>query len=218
MITLSISNKSFREPNGCSKTIFRDLSLRLPEDVNSVAILGRSGSGKTTLLRILAGLDINYKGEYRLSEQALMQNYSEMAKFRLENIGYITQHFDLLSDRNVEQNIMLGIPKHIEKHEKVEECLNLVGLSGFQKKKIRELSGGEAQRVAIARSIAKNPMLLLADEPSGALDVETEENILDLFDQLKAQGIKMIIATHNNTVAKRCNIRLLLKDKKLISI
>lgn len=215
MILLEGIQKSFREPNGSERLLFEDLMFSLSSDVGSVAILGRSGSGKTTMLRIIAGLDITYSGSYTFCGKALEKKSSAMAAYRMKNIGFITQSYDLLFDRNVANNIALGMPWRSERCARVAECLELVGLAGFEKKTVRSLSGGEAQRVAIARALAKNPSIVLADEPSGALDEATEAGILDLFDNLKGKGIKFIIATHNKTVANRCDIQMIIQGKTL---
>jgi putative ABC transport system ATP-binding protein len=138
-----------------------------------------------------------------------------MSDHRFRNIGYITQQYDLLSDRNVVHNVAMGIQRRSDKFARASKCLEMVGLSGFEKKYIQKLSGGEAQRVAIARALAKEPEVILADEPSGALDEETESSILHLFDTLKAGGVKFIIATHNHTVANRCDAKFFLEGKRL---
>jgi putative ABC transport system ATP-binding protein len=216
MIVLENVRKSFREPNGARRVLLDGLCFALPPELGSVAILGRSGAGKTTLLRILAGLDTNYEGSYLYRGTPLPKKAAAMACHRLRNIGFITQRYDLLSDRNVIHNVSIGIQSHSDRSAHASRCLEMVGLSGFEKKQIRELSGGEAQRVAIARALAKKPEIVLADEPSGALDEDTENDILNLFDTLKDQGIKFVIATHNYTVANRCDAQLSLEGKRLV--
>jgi len=176
----------------------------------SIAIQGRSGSGKTTLINIIAGLMTTYNGEYYFeNEKMVIMSDGRRAKFRREKIGIITQHFDLLEDRNVKANIALGIA-HLrigrkEKKERIRKMLDYMGISGYEKKRIGELSGGEKQRVAIARALIKEPLIIIADEPTGALDEETRDQILDLFRKMIADGAQFIIVTHDDEVAKICN-------------
>lgn len=215
MIELRDVSKSFREPNGKERIIFKDLNFHIPVGAGSAAILGRSGAGKTTLLRILAGLDIDYSGSYLYSGSLLPKRSSVMAAHRLSSIGYITQYYDLLSDRNVLHNVAMGTSYNPNAITHAYMCLELVGLPDFGKKHIRDLSGGEAQRVAIARALVKNPRIVLADEPSGAMDEETENSMLDLFDTCKSKGIIIIIATHNHAVANRCDVRFSIENNRM---
>ncbi len=214
MIELDGIHKEFTEPDGSRRVLFDDLSLTI-ESEHSVAILGRSGSGKTTLLRILAGLDIAYKGRYTFEGSELERRSAAMAKYRREHIGVISQHYDLLSDRNVAQNVALAVAERKERAAVVTRCLERVGLGGFERKRVDRLSGGEAQRVAIARALAKKPQIILADEPTGALDEATEAEILGLFRSLQETGTVFIIATHNHTVAAQCEVQYQLEDRRL---
>lgn len=203
MITLKEINKSYK-----MRHVLDGLNLEINAR-ESIAIQGRSGSGKTTLINILAGLMTNYNGEY-LFENEVMNNMSDSrrARFRCEEIGIITQHFDLLEDRNVKANIALGL-SHLkigrnEKNEKIRKMLDYMGLAGYDKKRISELSGGEKQRVAIARALIKDPKIIIADEPTGALDEETRDQILNLFKKMIIDGTQFVIVTHDEEVAKIC--------------
>ncbi len=141
-----------------------------------------------------------------------------MAKHRLDHIGIVTQRYDLISDLNVVRNVKLALRGGPSADEEAEKALAAVGLSGFGTKRLRRLSGGEAQRVAIARAIVKAPELLLADEPTGALDEDTENEVLDLFTSLGDSGARLVIATHSTRVADSCDRRLLLEGNQLVEI
>ena len=175
----------------------------------SIAIQGRSGSGKTTLVNIISGLMTQYNGSYLFENEEMEQmSDSKRAKFRREQIGIITQHFDLLEDRNVKANIILGLShlklSHSEKKEKIRQMLAYVDLAGYEKKRINELSGGEKQRVAIARALIKKPKIIIADEPTGALDEETRDQVLNLFKKMITDGSQFVIVTHDDDVAQIC--------------
>ncbi|GAA3598549.1 ABC transporter ATP-binding protein [Klugiella xanthotipulae] len=215
MIRLEDVDKVVVEPNGLRRDLFRSLNFSLSPAHSSVAILGRSGSGKSTLLKILAGLDTRYQGKYFFEGEPLLKNGATMARYRRENIGIVTQSYHLLSDRNVVQNVLLGFSGK-KSIARAKECLALVQLEKFEKKSITQLSGGEAQRVAIARALVKNPRVILADEPTGALDEETENHILSVFSRLESEGHTLIVTTHNERVAGWCQSRLMLSDKKLV--
>jgi len=184
----------------------------------SVAIQGRSGSGKTTLLKIVAGFDTRYNGLYEFKGVTISKNPKKNIKFRKDTIGIITQNYNLLGDRNVQANIQLGLNEQSKNQNKdIEKMLSLVGLPGYSTKKISEISGGEAQRVAIARALIKKPAILLADEPTGALDEKTELEILELFKNIQNLGTKLIMVTHSNAVAEVCDGKYVLENKRLIS-
>lgn len=204
MIELVGVEKTFPESNGDGRSVFSSLSWSVPPDVSSCAIMGRSGSGKTTLLRILCGLDIDYRGVYRLAGIGLPRSRRAMARVRRERMGIVTQAYNLLSDRNVADNVALGACGERSK-PLVSDCLRRVGLEGCERKRISELSGGEQQRVAIARALIKSPQVILADEPTGALDEETEQVIMRLLTGAVSQNGLLIVATHNHTVADWCD-------------
>lgn len=203
MIKLTEINKSYK-----MRHVLDGLSLEVKAG-ETIAVQGRSGSGKTTLINIMAGLMTQYNGSYMFENEKMNEmSDSKRAKFRREKIGIITQHFDLLEDRNVKANIALGlahlkIPQK-EKREKIRKMLDYIGLAGYEKKRISELSGGEMQRVAIARALIKKPKIIIADEPTGALDEETKDQILDLFKKMMNDGSQFIIVTHDDDVAKIC--------------
>lgn len=218
LIELRKIRKTINESNGQSRVLFDDLDFNLSQHERSVALLGRSGSGKSSLLRILAGLDVRYTGEYRSLGRTLPQRADSMASYRLENVGIVTQAYDLINDLNVVQNVKLATPKAAGADLIAQQALIAVGLSDFAHKRISKLSGGEAQRVAIARAIAKKPAIVLADEPTGALDEGTEDEVLRLFKDLESAGTRFVIATHSNKVAESCDRRLILEKNRLVEV
>lgn len=216
MIALRDISKIIRQPDGSTRVLFDQLSFDLRDEDRSVAITGRSGSGKSTLLRILAGLDADYTGRYEYDARLLDRSPTRMAAHRLEHIGIVTQDYDLLADRNVLDNVRLGVPARSESIGRAHDALAAVGVDHLAGKRPRRLSGGEAQRVAIARAIAKRPSVVLADEPTGALDEESEDDVLALFDQLQELGTRFVVVTHSDRVAQRCGQRFRVEQKRLI--
>lgn len=214
-IDLTSVGKDITEANGEVRELFFDLEFSLPDVPTSVAIMGRSGSGKTSLLRILAGLDPRYSGEYYFDDEEVGRDPLKLARLRWTSIGYVTQHFDLLNDRSVLRNVMFGCPDRRIAKALSLECLERVGIASLANKRVNRLSGGESQRVAIARALAKQPRVLLADEPTGALDAETEEHILNVFEGVKSAGTSLVVATHSDKVAARCDRTLHLVDRQL---
>ncbi|MFB9776978.1 ABC transporter ATP-binding protein [Brevibacterium otitidis] len=216
MLTLENIHKTITEPNGEVRTLFDGLNLSISAGGAATAILGRSGSGKSTLLRILAGLDNDYSGTYAFNGRVLPRTAAARDRHRFEHIGIVTQDYQLLTDRSVRQNVMAGMTRRrADARELAADLLDLVGLSGYGRRRVGDLSGGEAQRVAIARALAKDPEIVLADEPTGALDADTENEILDLFEHLQETGVVFVIATHSEAVAERCQRRLRIDDAVL---
>ncbi|MBD8660581.1 ABC transporter ATP-binding protein [Frigoribacterium sp. CFBP 8754] len=215
LLGLQSLTKAVREPNGAMRPIFDSLTFTMASDERSVALLGRSGSGKTTLLRIIAGLDGRYDGQYVFQGTALAKHLDPLADHRRRHIGLVAQSYDLLDDFTVERNVLFGARGLEQPERRTREALALVGLEGMGKKPVTKLSGGEAQRVAIARAIIRRPTLILADEPTGALDEDTEGEILDLFTRLQESGTSFIIATHSPRVAAACHRRVMVADRRL---
>ena len=218
MIALEYIDKTYAEKNGETRVVFDGLDFCPGPQERSVAIMGRSGSGKTTLLRIIAGLDVDYGGRYLYDGETLPKNKAQMARFRREVVGVVPQSPMVLEDRNVLANVELAVPAGKDKSQVASECLAQVGLAGYGRVSGARLSGGEAQRVAIARAIAAGPRLLLADEPTAALDEKTEADILALFEQLVASGTRLIIATHNMAVANWCDAKYQIHDCRLARV
>lgn len=186
-----------------------------------IAIIGKSGSGKSTLLNILGGLDNVTKGTYLFNNKVVpLFDQKKLAKFRKDNIGFIVQYFALIEDMNVLENIALPLKYSNKTHQEIkkvtENILEKLGIKDKMYKYPNELSGGQKQRVAIARAIINNPKLILADEPTGALDEETEKTIMEIFKNLNKQGKTIIIVTHDSKIANQCNRIIRLSDGKIV--
>lgn len=190
-----------------SSTVLKGVNLSVYEG-EFLAILGPSGSGKSTLMNIIGCLDTPTSGEYILSGKKIgEQDEKALAKVRREEIGFIFQSFHLLSRQSALNNVALpmiyaGVNK-VKRLERAKEMLERVGLESRMSYRPNQLSGGQQQRVAIARAIAANPTILLADEPTGALDQKTGAQIVELFHQLNQEGRTIIIITHDENIAKQ---------------
>ncbi len=182
-----------------------------------VAIMGASGSGKSTLMNILGCLDQPTDGQYLLAGKDINEMDDEsLSQFRGRTIGFVFQAFNLIPQLTVEDNVAVplfyqGIDP-AERRERAIEKLSLVGLGERLGHRPRELSGGQQQRVAIARSLIAEPKVLMADEPTGNLDSRTGEEILTLFEKLHAGGMSILMVTHDDSVADRCERVIRLKD------
>lgn len=194
---------------GQKEYILKELSLDIKKG-EFVAIMGPSGSGKSTLLHILGGLDRPNEGTYQFQEHH-MERLSERkrAKVRNEQIGFVFQNFQLIANLSVYQNVILPLTYnkgfiHMKK-KKALEALKAVGLEHHIYKRPHQLSGGQKQRVAIARAIINQPSFILADEPTGSLDEENSNGVMDVFDALHQQGTTILLITHDQHVAKRAN-------------
>lgn len=191
-------------------------------DGELVAIIGKSGAGKSTLLHILACIDTYQDGDYFIDD-TVIKNLSERqyAKIRNEKIGMVMQDFALVEDFTAIENVLIPLnfskQKVSNKKEKAYDALESVGIKELAKKPCNKLSGGQKQRVAIARAIVNNPSLILADEPTGALDTKTSAEIMTLFKQLHEQGRTIIIVTHDMNVAQQCDRIIEISDGKIIS-
>ena len=182
-----------------------------------LCLIGRSGSGKSTLLHIIGLLDTFESGEY-LFDGSPVRELSDSRRAALRNaaIGFIMQDFALVSDRSVLFNVMLplmfGRTSLSQAKKLAAEALERVGIADQKNKRVNQLSGGQKQRVAIARAIVTKPKLILADEPTGALDSETGTAIMDLLCALNAEGITVIVATHDAQVMSRCKRSVRISD------
>jgi putative ABC transport system ATP-binding protein len=187
-----------------------------------VAIMGTSGSGKSTMMHIIGCLDRPTSGEYLLDAQAV-QNLSEddLAVVRNQAIGFIFQQFNLLGQMTALQNVVLpltyGGHAKAERLSRGHEVLNLVGLGDRMGHKPTQLSGGQQQRVSIARALANHPKILLADEPTGALDSHTAADIMKLIDELVKSGMTVIVVTHDAEIAGHAKRIVRVKDGEIIS-
>jgi putative ABC transport system ATP-binding protein len=187
------------------------------EDGEFIAIMGPSGSGKSTLMNIIGFLDVPTSGSFELNGEEIREaKQKRLAKLRNEHIGFVFQQFYMLPRQNALKNteeplIYAGVSKK-ERREKAKQMLTKVGLEDRMKHLPNELSGGQKQRVAIARAMINNPTILLADEPTGALDSKTSEQIMELFVQLNKEGKTVIVVTHEEEVASYANRVIILRD------
>lgn len=188
-----------------------------------VSIVGASGAGKTTLLQIIGTLDKANEGELKINDTSVLSlRRKELAKFRNSTLGFIFQFHQLLPEFTALENVC--IPAFIKKTPKTEavkrakELLDFLGLKDREHHKPNELSGGEQQRVAVARALINNPQIILADEPSGNLDSESAENLHNLFFRLRDEfGQTFVIVTHNEELAAMADRKLVMQDGKIIS-
>jgi putative ABC transport system ATP-binding protein len=197
------------------------VSLRIDRG-EYVAVIGPSGSGKSTLMNILGGLDRPSSGAYRfLGDDVAHFGDNDLADFRNRRIGFIFQSFQLLPRLTALQNVELpmiyaGVPTE-ERRARAGELLERVGLGARKGHRPTQLSGGQQQRVAIARSLANRPDLLLADEPTGALDTHTGDEVLKLFEELNAEGLTLVVVTHDPEVADLAHRRVSFRDGLIVS-
>ena len=185
-----------------------------------VAIMGESGAGKTTLLNLLAALDKPTAGQILLDGKDLSAvPESRLAAFRRENLGFVFQDFNLLDNFTLEDNIYLPLVlsrvPYEEMHRRLMPLAKLLGISALLKKYPYEVSGGQKQRAAMARALITQPSLILADEPTGALDSHSTDELLNLLDQVNAQGQTILMVTHSVKAASHARRVLFIKDGKL---
>jgi putative ABC transport system ATP-binding protein len=219
----SIKNlvKTYRKP-GTSVEVhaIRSVSIDFIEG-ESVAICGASGSGKSTMLNILGCLDRPTSGEYRLDGTDVSEFDDDgLSQIRGERIGFVFQSFNLIQQLTVLENLEVplfyqGVPPQ-ERRKCAEAMIERVGLSDRADHRPMELSGGQQQRAAIARALINNPVIILADEPTGNLDTATGEMILQIFDELRTEGRTVIMVTHEYDVAGRCDRIVTMRDGKII--
>jgi len=224
-------NKKVASLEKISKTYGKDdLTVKALDNVSLeiykgdyLAVMGASGSGKSTAMNIIGCLDRPSEGIYKLNDIPV-ENLSddELAEMRNQKLGFVFQQFHLLSDATALENVTLpmiyaGI-NPAQREERAKSALEKVGLSERMYNRPNQLSGGQQQRVAIARAIINNPALLLADEPTGALDSKTTEDVLDLFDKLHEAGITIVLVTHEDEVAIRAKKIAKFKDGKIIEL
>jgi putative ABC transport system ATP-binding protein len=213
-------SKIYRKPGtNVEVAALRAIDLDI-EEGEFTAIMGASGSGKSTLMNILGCLDQPTSGQYILGGQDISQlDDDTLSEIRSRRIGFIFQNFNLIQQLTVLENLevpmfYLGIPPH-ERHRRAMELAERVGLAERADHRPMQLSGGQQQRVCIARAMVNEPLILLADEPTGALDSKTGQQILELFDRLVSAGKTIILVTHDPSVAHRCSRVIHLHDGRV---
>ena len=204
---------------GAQVQALEDVSFSV-EKGEFVAIMGESGSGKTTLMNILAALDRPTSGEVLLNGKNLGDiPERDIARFRRENLGFVFQDFNLLDTFSVRDNILLPLVlagmKHHEMECRIEPIVRQLGINDLLDKYPYEISGGQKQRTAVARAIITNPGILLADEPTGALDSKSTNELLNMFEEINADGQTILMVTHSVLAASRAGRVMFIKDGRV---
>ena len=212
--------QNYGKPNAFEA--LKDVSLTI-NDGEMVAIIGKSGAGKSTLMHILGCIDDFEKGQYIFNGKDISKvNEKKSAAIRNSEIGIVLQEFALMEQYTVVENVIMPLfftPKsgrRSEKEKRALEILKRLEMDEYAHKKVNKLSGGQKQRVAIARAMINNPSVLLADEPTGALDVKTTDEIMKVFRNLNKNGTTVIIITHDMEVAGMCDRIIEISDGKII--
>ncbi len=203
------------------ETVYANDGITLDIDKGEfVAIVGKSGSGKSTLMNIIGALDVPTSGTYLLGGKDVgKMSDNQLADIRNKMIGFVFQQYNLLPRMNILENVELPllyahVPKH-EREKRALEALEKVGLAEKAKQMPKQLSGGQQQRVSIARALAANPSLILADEPTGALDSKTSRQVLDFFKKIHEEGDTVIMITHDNSIAIEAKRVIRIADGKI---
>lgn len=201
--------------------VLHDINLQVAAG-ELLAIIGESGSGKSTLINIIGFLDDDFEGNYFYNDQAIHDyTRADFAKLRNQHVGFVFQNFKLIRDISIAENVILpllyaGVGRRQAK-KTAARVLSRVGLGGYDDKLPTELSGGQQQRVSTARAIIANPDFLIADEPTGALDTKTSQEIMDLFKQLnQTQHTTIIMVTHDPRVAEQCERVVKIIDGRIV--
>ena len=215
MIEIEELNKSYPIGNS-SLHVLKGIDLKIKEG-ELVAIMGSSGSGKSTLLNIIGMLDNYDSGSYKLDNVPIKDlDETKAAKYRNKFLGFVFQSFNLINYKTALENIALplyyqGISRN-ERQKVAQEYLKKVGLADWAEHLPSELSGGQKQRIAIARALASQPKVLLADEPTGALDSTTSVEVMNLIKQINNEGKTILVVTHEQDIANMCKRIITLKD------
>ncbi len=203
-------------------TALKGVSLRISEG-EMVAVIGKSGAGKSTLMHIIGCIDDFEQGKYYLNGQDVSKlNEKKRAIIRNRDIGIVLQDFALMENYTVIENVLMPLffskdaGNRRVREEKAKDILSQLEMDEIMDKKVNKLSGGQKQRVAIARAMINNPKVLLADEPTGALDVKTSLEIMNVFKKLNAKGTTVIIITHDMEVANECNRVIEICDRNIV--
>ncbi|NQX11750.1 ATP-binding cassette domain-containing protein [Microbacteriaceae bacterium VKM Ac-2855] len=200
MITITNFDKSYGR-----RHLWHDLSFTVPTG-RLLALTGPSGSGKSTLLNCIGLLDAPDSGSIDADGEELTRLRTRAAReFRRYRLGYLFQNYALVDTATVEQNLALAVVERRGRAGRFNDALDRVGLHGRAREKVSRLSGGEQQRVALARLLVKSPAIVLADEPTGALDADNADTVFDVLTEIADRGASVIIATHDDRIAGRCH-------------
>jgi len=219
IITVDKVNKTYK--NGTLELqVLKNISFKVDKG-EFLAIMGSSGSGKSTMMNILACLDSQYEGTYILDGIDISKlTENQLSEIRNKKIGFIFQSFNLLPRLSALENVELplvysSVPK-AERHKRAAELLEMVGLKDRMHHKPNELSGGQRQRVAIARALVNDPSIILADEPTGNLDSKSEEEIIEILQELNRTGKTIVIVTHEPNIGDIAQRKIVFKDGEII--
>ncbi|OJG28362.1 ABC transporter ATP-binding protein [Enterococcus caccae] len=199
----------------------KDVNFEIKEK-EFVAVMGPSGSGKSTLINLIGFIDKKFEGKYLFEEKEITDfSDKELSAIRNKSVGFVFQNFSLIENNTVFENIELPLlyngSAYTDTKARVQEVLTKVGLADKASKYPKQLSGGQQQRVAIARSIVNSPRFIIADEPTGALDSKTSEDIMQLFQDLNRQeGVTIILVTHNPEMVSYCDRLIRVKDGVIV--
>ena len=214
-------NKYFKKPT--LYHVLKDINFEIKKG-EFVSIMGKSGCGKSTLLYILSTMDTDYEGELLLNNEGITgQNRDCLSHIRNKHIGFVFQFHYLLSEFSVLENVMLPAKKLAEKSEQeikhdAFEKLKMLNIEHLAYKRASNVSGGEKQRIAIARALINNPSIIMGDEPTGNLDSYNSENVFNIFKQLSADhNLSLLVVTHDEDFAKRTNRIITMEDGRIIS-
>lgn len=221
LISLQRVSKKYETPSG-SFTALREISLEVQKG-EFVAIVGKSGSGKSTLINMITGIDSPSSGEIFVASAAIhFLNQEQLAKWRGKNIGVVFQFFQLLPTLTVVENVMLPMdfcktyPAR-ERHDRAIALLEKAGIPEQANKLPADLSGGQQQRAAIARALANDPPILVADEPTGNLDSQTSEQVMQTFSKLVEEGKTIVMVTHERDFNEYCKRTIILADGMIVT-
>ena len=220
ILTIDHISKYYNLDGTNQERALNDVTLEIAP-AKITAIYGPSGCGKTSLLSIISGLDSQYQGNLYFKNQN-MRDFSErdLTYFRKAHIGFVFQNFNLIPHQSVLENVKMPLyVKNMtdkEMAESAERELTRLGIGDFIKKNVKQLSGGQKQRVAIARALVNNPEMIVADEPTGSLDSQSQENVLEIFKELAEAGKTVIIVTHNPEVADYADVVIKMKDGEVV--